>query len=142
MSRRRTLRRVSGGTSVSPGVTKTQLGQGAPRLWLCPELPSLHRAFQGSVSKWVTRYLTLWELRECTGCAQHRAEPLHISKPGAGVQASLLLRDGSPQDGWSITEKITTSMLKAQKNLHSSMEKTSRLSERLQHPWDARAGIY
>lgn len=130
------MRRVSGGTSVSPGVTKTQLGQAAPKLWLCPDLPSLHRAFQGSVPKWITRSLTLGELRECTGCAQHRAEPLHISKPGAGVQASLLLRgDGSPQDGWSTTEKITASMLKAQKNLHSSMEKTRRHSEHLQHPW-------
>lgn len=47
--------------------------------------------------------------------------------------------DGSPQDGCPITEEITTSMLKVQKNLHSSMEKTRRCCEHLQHPWPCKS---
>lgn len=53
--------------------------------------------------------------------------------------ASSSAGDGSPQGGWSITEKITTSMLKVQENLHSSMEKTRRHSEHVQHPWPCKS---
>lgn len=96
---RRLTQKCDKGGQVLPRSDKNAAGAGntkaVPELWLCPELPSLHWAFQGS--RW-TSMKTEGRVLVQKDVSQH------LPKLGAGVQAILLLSWGWITTGWVVLE--------------------------------------
>lgn len=142
-----------------PGSTKHK------GFYCAPSSPSSHSAFQGSASKWATLYLALFKtegrllvqqdmpsthqsLFQAWGRCLSWSPPWRCRRTRLQDRSSL--KSQHPQCIFSTScvphlpkgsraEKVTTSMLKVQKNLRSSAEKIRRHHEDLQHPWPCKS---